>query len=320
MTSTSFDDQTAPEPTPAEEEAWRELERKQCEQGGAGLNHLPPPSLRTSGHYASCLRRFAAIAPEPTKREVLQQAARMIDTLNAELERQQRGEPVAWTLTQQQVVTLAEELIAGASTMGGMDDDGIESDVRLLVLMPGMSIDDDGKANERPILGFCLDDYPEEGNYPIDPTDCKPTYPQPTEPVANSIGYIEDGKAILTHGFGPDGNYWTNGTRIYADPVAKQPAQADHSEDSLEMVTPANVVRSDSNVGISQPKCRELDALSAENARLRAALRWTAGTMQAACSLLGPIDEDSPFMLGDETRTVAQILDAADAALQESQS
>ena len=46
--------------------------------------------------------------------------------------------------------------------------------------------------------------------------------PQPAEPEAHSIGYIEDGKAILTHGFGPDGSRWANGTRIYAEPVVKQ--------------------------------------------------------------------------------------------------
>ncbi|KAF1021854.1 MAG: hypothetical protein GAK30_01543 [Paracidovorax wautersii] len=50
-------------------------------------------------------------------------------------------------------------------------------------------------------------------------------------------------------------------------------------------------------------------------AELREALRWAAGTLQSACCLKGPIREDSAFKLGDETRTVAQICDAADAAL-----
>lgn len=54
--------------------------------------------------------------------------------------------------------------------------------------------------------------------------------------------------------------------------------------------------------------------------RLREALRWAAGTLQAACGLAGPISESSPFKLGDETRTVAQICDAADAALAQGQS
>lgn len=49
--------------------------------------------------------------------------------------------------------------------------------------------------------------------------------------------------------------------------------------------------------------------------RLREALRWAAGTLQSACGLTGPVNESSRFMLGDETRTAAQICDAADAAL-----
>lgn len=99
------------------------------------------------------------------------------------LDRQQPRDLVAWTLTQQQVMALAEQLIVGAQTMGGADDDGIESDVRLMVRIPGAVSDDDGKLNERPVLAFCIDDYPEEGVYPIDPTDCKPTYEQPLQPA-----------------------------------------------------------------------------------------------------------------------------------------
>lgn len=60
-------------------------------------------------------------------------------------------------------------------------------------------------------------------------------------------------------------------------------------------------------------------ALERERDALRAALRWTAGTLQSACCLAGPISENSAFALGDETRSVAQICDAADAALALSQ-
>src|SRR5690606_2951823 len=67
-----------------------------------------------------------------------------------EIERQARGVPVTWLLTPQQVMALAEELIAGSQTMGGADDDGIESDVRLMVRLPGTVADDDGKLNETP--------------------------------------------------------------------------------------------------------------------------------------------------------------------------
>jgi len=59
--------------------------------------------------------------------------------------------------------------------------------------------------------------------------------------------------------------------------------------------------------------------LLAERDRLREALRWAAGTLQSACCLSGPICENSPFRLGDETRTIAQIIDAADAALAQEQ-
>lgn len=53
-----------------------------------------------------------------------------------------------------------------------------------------------------------------------------------------------------------------------------------------------------------------------QDCALRDALRWTAGTLQSACSLMGPVREDTQFRLGNETRTVSQIIDAADTALE----
>ena len=60
------------------------------------------------------------------------------------------------------------------------------------------------------------------------------------------------------------------------------------------------------------------DALEAENRRLREALRWTAGALQMACEAGEIMREADGISINNETRTVAQILDAADAALQES--
>ncbi|TFL14172.1 hypothetical protein CSC67_08445 [Pusillimonas caeni] len=122
-----------------------------------------------------------------TKKEMQDYAREAIEAY-----RQRRGEPVAWTLTQQEVIALAEELIVGANTLGGMDDDGLECDVRLMVLMPGTIVDDDGKTNGQPILAFCLEDYPEEGVYPIDPTECRPPAdPQPAEPDYKALYFKE---------------------------------------------------------------------------------------------------------------------------------
>lgn len=60
--------------------------------------------------------------------------------------------------------------------------------------------------------------------------------------------------------------------------------------------------------------------LEAENARLREALRWTAGSLQAACvaSKINETDK-ARALIGTESRTVGQILDAANAALAQEQ-
>ncbi len=148
--------------------------------------------------------------------------------------RQARGEPVAWTLTQQQVIALAEELIVGASALGGMDDDGIECDVRLMVRMPGTVADDDGKLNERPILAICLEEYPEEGVYPIDPANCETehTTPQPQqqaggEPVARwAVSADGQNRTALPVSFTEDGykrlNSIRDGAMLYTTPQPQQ--------------------------------------------------------------------------------------------------
>ncbi|PWF25023.1 hypothetical protein [Corticimicrobacter populi] len=57
------------------------------------------------------------------------------------------------------------------------------------------------------------------------------------------------------------------------------------------------------------------DALNADNERLRVALRWTAATLQDATASLDLVFEEDQITINSETKTVAQILDAADAAL-----
>lgn len=59
--------------------------------------------------------------------------------------------------------------------------------------------------------------------------------------------------------------------------------------------------------------------LLAERDRLREALRWTAAVLNDAAASAYSLDEDALIKMGDETRTVSQILDAADAALAQEQ-
>ena len=62
------------------------------------------------------------------------------------------------------------------------------------------------------------------------------------------------------------------------------------------------------------------EKLGADNKRLREALRWTAGALQAAC-VAGKISETdmARMLIGTESRTYGQILDAANAALAQGQ-
>lgn len=57
-------------------------------------------------------------------------------------------------------------------------------------------------------------------------------------------------------------------------------------------------------------------ALLAERDALREALRWTAGALQASC-VAGKVTEadTARSLIGNETKSIGQILDAADAAL-----
>lgn len=65
---------------------------------------------------------------------------------------------------------------------------------------------------------------------------------------------------------------------------------------------------------------RELKLL-AERDALREALRWTAGALQASC-VAGKITEadTARALIGNETKSIGQILDAADAALAQEES
>lgn len=64
---------------------------------------------------------------------------------------------------------------------------------------------------------------------------------------------------------------------------------------------------------------RECALVRAERDRLREALRWTAAVLNDAAASAYSLDEDALIKMGDETRTVSQILDAADAALAQEQ-
>jgi len=55
--------------------------------------------------------------------------------------------------------------------------------------------------------------------------------------------------------------------------------------------------------------------LNAEVARLRHALRWTAGALQEACRNRAHITESDTWRIGEESRKTSEILAAADAAL-----
>ncbi|WP_368647920.1 hypothetical protein [Castellaniella ginsengisoli] len=60
---------------------------------------------------------------------------------------------------------------------------------------------------------------------------------------------------------------------------------------------------------------RACDALAADNARLRYALRWTSAALQEACRKKAIIDEKDRWHIYHEIRTTGEILASADAAL-----
>lgn len=78
---------------------------------------------------------------------------------------------VGWAFSATQARALAAEVIAGAEAMGGADDDNEEAELLLEVREPGSVMDDDGTANAGYVLAISIDAYPEEGVYPIDPTE-----------------------------------------------------------------------------------------------------------------------------------------------------
>lgn len=60
---------------------------------------------------------------------------------------------------------------------------------------------------------------------------------------------------------------------------------------------------------------RACDAMEADRARLRYALRWAAAALQEACRRPTIITEKDRWRIDHETRTTGEILNAADAAL-----
>lgn len=76
-----------------------------------------------------------------------------------------------WPTTVAQMKLLGAELIRAAETMGGDDEESHEVELVLAVAPAGTVQDDDGVWNGDPILTVRLEEYPEEGVYPVDPRD-----------------------------------------------------------------------------------------------------------------------------------------------------
>jgi len=76
-----------------------------------------------------------------------------------------------WLSTVAQMKLLAAELIRAAESMGGDDEESHDIELVLAVAPAGTVQDDDGVWNAKPILTVRLDEYPEEGVYPVDPYD-----------------------------------------------------------------------------------------------------------------------------------------------------
>ncbi len=73
-------------------------------------------------------------------------------------------------------------------------------------------------------------------------------------------------------------------------------------------------IRDDWGDGVAKA-ADHIDAQAAEIERLREALRWSAGALQAACQSSYCSDEGDQVAIGTEFKTVSQILDSADSAL-----
>lgn len=114
----------------------------------------------------------------------------------------EQAQPVSWAMTASDIQALAAELVDGAMAMGGGDEDadGGEPLLVLTVARPGTVRDDDGALNTAPVLTIHLDDYPQEGVYPIDPAN--PTHdgqaPTVTTPGDNAAAESPGGKPNRT--------------------------------------------------------------------------------------------------------------------------
>jgi hypothetical protein len=146
-----------------------------------------------------------------------------------------------WLITVAQMKVLAAELIRAAESMGGDDEESYGIELVLAVAPAATVKDDDGVWNEQPILTVRLEEYPEEGVYPIDPQD--PTGGRvdtppaaPTAPAAN--GWLDiasapkDGTEILlTNGADVSSGNWHHderGTTEYRDMDGRWIGQDDH--------------------------------------------------------------------------------------------
>ncbi|WP_286938943.1 hypothetical protein [Achromobacter sp. UBA4530] len=106
--------------------------------------------------------------------------------------------PHQWQTTVAQMKALAAELSLAAETMGG-DDEESQDVALILAVAPAATVqDDDGDWNAKPILTVRLEEYPEEGVYPVDPHDPtggridSPTPPASAQPESMREGYPHD--------------------------------------------------------------------------------------------------------------------------------
>ncbi len=108
----------------------------------------------------------------------------------------QTAQHYQWPTTVAQMKLLAAELIRAAESMGGDDEESQDIELVLAVAPAGTVQDDDGVWNGEPILTVRLEEYPEEGVYPVDP--CDPTGgridtpPASAQPESQREGYPHD--------------------------------------------------------------------------------------------------------------------------------
>ncbi|MBO1012291.1 hypothetical protein IPU70_01925 [Achromobacter sp. SD115] len=144
--------------------------------------------------------------------------------------------PHQWQTTVAQMKVLAAELSLAAETMGGDDEESRDIELVLAVAPAATVQDDDGAWNEQPILTVRLEEYPEEGVYPVDPRDPTggridaPTPPATTQDEPITVSLDPDPRGVSV-------GVWQGSHCIYkgahAVPVAQDDAKDELATFSL---------------------------------------------------------------------------------------